>query len=132
MRTLTLDASPYIAPGGVYEWGHEKEDDGTGNMVALTAKQQIWRQEWASFAYGCHQAEGWFLKNRTDFPKTSTIYSSAAGYIPGQFVISKTSILSKPLAQMPKRFPYPYNETSRNNSAPQQVVPIYVPVWWGK
>jgi hypothetical protein len=125
--SLKLDASSYIAPGGVYQWGNEIE-----NGQPLDNLSQIYRQEWASFPYGCHQAEGWFLKNRTDFPKTSAVYSNVASYVPGQFVVTKNSVLSKPLQQMPKRFPYPYNETSRNSNAPQQVVPIYVPVWWGK
>ena len=122
---LGLDGSSFVAPGGAYEWGNEVEDG-----QPLTPIAQIIRQKWAHFPYGCHQAEGWFDKNRTGFPATSDVYSTDASYVPGQLVISPNSVL--PAGALPKRFVYPYNETSRNSSAPQQVVPLYTPVWWGK
>lgn len=120
---LGLDGTSFTDPGGRYEWGNEKE-----NGVVLTPIQQIIRQKWASFPYGCHQIEGFFDKNRTDFPTTSPVYSTSPSYIPGQFVISKNSVLDP--GKLPKRFVYPYDETSRNSNAPQTVVPISTPVWW--
>ncbi len=120
---LGLDGTTFTDPGGKYEWGNEMEDG-----VALTPIQQIIRQKWASFPYGCHQIEGFFDKNRTGFPTTSPVYSTDPLYVPGQFVIGKNSVLDA--GQLPKRFVYPYDETSRNSNAPQTVVPISTPVWW--
>lgn len=120
---LGLDGTTFTDPGGKYEWGKEME-----NGVALTPIQQIIRQKWASFPYGCHQIEGFFDKNRTGFPTTSPVYSTDPSYVPGQFVIGKNSVLGA--GQLPKRFVYPYDETSRNSNAPQTVVPISTPVWW--
>ncbi|HEY4155288.1 MAG TPA: SusD/RagB family nutrient-binding outer membrane lipoprotein [Puia sp.] len=122
---LGLDGSSFIEPGGAYEWGNESEDG-----VLLTPIQQIIRQKWASFPYGCHQIEGFFDKNRTGFPLTSAVYSTEPGYVPGQFVVGKNSVLDPGL--LPKRFVFPYDETSRNSNAPQTVVPISTPVWWAQ
>jgi hypothetical protein len=122
---LGEDASSFIAPGGPYEWGNEEEGG-----APLEPLEQIIRQKWASFAYGCHQIEGFFDKNRTGFPATSPVYSTDPSYVPGQFVVSKNSVLDP--GQLPRRFVYPYDETSRNSNAPQTVVPITTPVWWGK
>lgn len=86
-------------------------------------------QKWASFPYGCHAIEGWFERNRTGYPKSSPVYSTAGTYIPGQFVISANSVL--PAGKYPKRLVYPYDETSRNSNAPA-LVDATTPVWWGK
>jgi len=118
------DGSPFIAPGGPYEWGNEKEGG-----VALVPIAQIIRQKWASCAFGCHGIESFFEKNRTGFPATSTVYSDDPGYIPGQLVIVKNSVL--PPGQMPKRFVFPNSETTINTNSPT-LVPITTPVWWGK
>ena len=117
------DATSFIAPGGAYAWGAEKE-----NGVVLTSIQQIIRQKWASFPYGSHAIEGFFDKNRTGFPPLSPVYSTDPGYIPGQIVEGFNSVLSPGL--LPQRFVFAYDETSRNSNAPQQVVPISTPVWW--
>lgn len=122
---LGLDGSSFVEPGGAYEWGNEKEDG-----IILDPIQQIVRQKWVSFAYGCHQIEAFFEKNRTGFPLTSSVYSTDPAYVAGQFVIGKNSVLN--LGELPKRFVYPYNETSRNSNAPQTVVPISTPVWWAQ
>jgi hypothetical protein len=122
---LGLDGSSFIGPGGAYEWGNEIEDG-----TALTPIEQIIRQKWVSFAYGCHQIEGFFDKNRTGFPLTSQVYSTDPSYVPGQFVVGKNTVLDPGL--LPKRFVYPYDETSRNSNAPQTVVPISTPVWWAQ
>ena len=86
-------------------------------------------QKWASFPYGCHAIEGFFEKNRTGYPRTSTVYSTSTSYIPGQFVVAINSVLTA--GQLPKRLAYPYDETSRNTNAPV-LVPITTAVWWGK
>jgi hypothetical protein len=117
-----LDGSSYIAPGGAYEWGKEVEGGKT-----LTPIQQIMRQKWASFAYGCHAIEAWFDMNRTGFPIQSPVYSTDPSYVPGQVVVAKNSVLTA--GDLPKRLVYPYDELSRNTNAPA-VVPMTTPVWW--
>jgi len=117
-----MDGSSFVAPGGAYEWGNEVEGG-----VTLGPIEQIIRQKWASCAYGCHAIESYFEKNRTGFPPTSPVYYGP-GYVPGDLVIGKNSVL--PAGQVPKRFVFPYDETSRNINAPAPV-PITTPVWWG-
>ena len=117
------DASSFIAPGGAYAWGNEFEGG-----VKLDSIAQIIRQKWASDVYGCHGIEAFFDKNRTGLPPTSPVYSTDINYVPGQWVIVRNSVLGAGL--MPKRFVYPYNETSRNTNAPQTIVPITTGVWW--
>ncbi|HTJ13845.1 MAG TPA: SusD/RagB family nutrient-binding outer membrane lipoprotein [Dinghuibacter sp.] len=121
---LGLDASSYIAPGGVYAWGAEME-----NGAALTPLQQILRQKWAAAPYGCHGIESYFDFVRTGFPTQSPVYSTDPNYIPGQLVVGKNSVL--PAGELPKRFVFPYDERSRNTNTPAQV-PMQTPVWWGK
>jgi hypothetical protein len=99
--------------------------------VAGTLAQKIEAiivQKWLSFGYGVHYIEGFFERNRTGYPKTSPVYSTSASYVPGQFVVSKNSVLAA--GQFPKRLVYPDVETTRNENAPA-VVPITTPVWWG-
>ena len=119
-----FDGSSFITPGGKYEWGNEKEGGS-----ALEPLAQIIRQKWAALAYGEHGIEAFFEKNRTGFPATSPVYSDDPGYIPGQLVIVKNSVL--PAGQMPKRFVFPNSETTINTNSPA-LVPITTPVWWGK
>ncbi|HEY2721168.1 MAG TPA: SusD/RagB family nutrient-binding outer membrane lipoprotein [Chitinophagaceae bacterium] len=118
------DGSSFVAPGGAYEWGNELEGG-----VALDPIAQIIRQKWASCAYGCHGIEAFFEKNRTGFPATSPVYSDDPSYIPGQLVTVKNSVLAP--GQMPKRFVFPYSETTINTNSPT-AVSITTPVWWGK
>jgi hypothetical protein len=115
------NGATFIAPGGAYEY-----------PVAGTLDQKIKAistQKWASFPYGVHFIEGFFEKQRTGYPLTSPVYSTDPSYVPGQFVVSKNSVL--PAGQMPRRLPYPDVEISRNANAPS-VVPIITPVWWAK
>ncbi|RFM25985.1 SusD/RagB family nutrient-binding outer membrane lipoprotein [Deminuibacter soli] len=115
------DGTSFVAPGGAYEFptGGSTEDKIEAIIV----------QKWASFAYGTHQLEAFFDKNRTGYPKTSPVYSNAINYVPGQIVVSASTTLAAGL--LPKRLVYPYVETSRNANAPA-LVPISTPVWWGK
>jgi hypothetical protein len=119
---LGEDASSFIAPGGAYAWGAETEGG-----VTLTPIQQIIRQKWASCAHGCHGIESYFERNRTGFPLQSPVYSNDPAYVPGQIVVSATSVL--PPGQLPKRVVFPYDETSRNTKSPAPV-PETTPVWW--
>lgn len=118
------DATPYIAPGGVYAWGNEVEGGTT-----LTPLAQIIRQKWVSCAYGCHGIEAFFEQNRTGVPAQSPVYSTASNYIPGQIVVAKNSVL--PAGTLPRRLFYAYDETSRNSNAPTDV-PMGTPVWWAR
>jgi hypothetical protein len=113
------DGSEFIAPGGAYEYPDGSFD---ANLEAIIV------QKWASFPYGVHFIEGWFDRNRTGLPKTSPVYSTDPSYVPGQFVVSKNSVL--PDGLFPKRFVFPDAERSTNPNTPPQV-PITTPVWWG-
>ena len=113
-----------VAPGGEYEWGNEQENGST-----LTPIEQIIRQKWAAAPYGAREIESFFDRNRTGFPPISDVYSTDPSYIPGQLVIAKNSVL--PDHDYPQRFPFPYDEASRNKNTPA-LVPITTPVWWAK
>jgi hypothetical protein len=118
---LGLDGSKYIAPGGPYAY-----------PAAGTLDQKIEAistQKWASFPYGVEFIEGYFERQRTGFPKTSPVYSTDPSYVPGQFVVSKNSVL--PAGQLPRRLLFPDAEVSRNTNTPSQV-PTTTPVWWAK
>ena len=118
-NVLGRDGSSFIAPGGDYEYpsGSLTED-----IEAIIV------QKWASFAHGVHFIEGWFERNRTGFPKSSPVYSTDPAYVPGEFVVSKNSVL--PAGQFPKRLVFPDAEISTNPNTPAQV-PMTTPVWWG-
>jgi hypothetical protein len=89
--------------------------------------EAISTQKWISYGYGVHYIEGFFEKQRTGYPKTSPVYSTDPGYIPGQWVISKNSVLSG--GQLPRRLVFPDVEKNRNSSTPA-IVPIQTGVWW--
>jgi Starch-binding associating with outer membrane len=113
------DGSAFIAPAGEYEYPSGTTDQ---NIEAIIV------QKWASFPYGVHFIEGWFERNRTGIPRTSPVYSTDPAYVPGEFVVSKNSVLSS--AQFPKRLVFPDVERSTNPNTPAEV-PITTPVWWG-
>lgn len=96
----------------------------------LEAKiEAISTQKWISYGYGVHYIEGFFEKQRTGYPKTSPVYSTDGGYVPGQWVISKNTVLSA--GQLPRRLVFPDVEKNRNNNTPA-IVPIQTGVWWAK
>ncbi|HMG81614.1 MAG TPA: SusD/RagB family nutrient-binding outer membrane lipoprotein [Ferruginibacter sp.] len=107
----------FILPGKPYD-----------SLYTAAPLEAIITQKWLSFPIGCHEIEGFFERNRTGFPVSSPVYSTDPSYIPGEFVIGPNSVLSSGL--YPKRLVYPYDETSRNTSAPA-LVPITTAVWWG-
>jgi len=114
------DGTGYVGPGGAYAYPE-----------AGTLEQRIEAistQKWAHFPYGVHFLEGFFEKQRTGYPRTSTVYSTDASYVPGQFVVSKNSVLGQSL---PRRLAFPDVEVSRNNNTPA-LVAITTPVWWAK
>ncbi len=113
------DGSSFITGGGAYEYPA---------LGTLDKKiEAISTQKWISCAYGVHFLEGFFEKNRTGYPVTSPVYSTDAAYIPGQFVISKNSVLGPGI--LPKRLVFPDAERQTNSNTPS-LVPISTPVWW--
>lgn len=117
--SMGQNGSSFIAPGGVYQY----PSGGTFDQQL----EAIIVQKWLSFGYGVHYLEGYFEKNRTGYPRTSPVYSTDASYVPGQFVISKNTVLSA--GQLPKRLPYPNEERTANPNTPASV-PLSTPVWW--
>lgn len=98
--------------------------------VAGTLEQKIEAiviQKWISLGYGVHYLEGYFERNRTGYPRTSPVYSTDPAYVPGQFVVSKNSVLGAGL--FAKRLPYPNVERTGNSNTPASV-PLSTPVWW--
>jgi hypothetical protein len=87
--------------------------------------EAIITQKWASFP-GTHDLEGFFEKNRTGYPKTSTVYSTNAAYVPGQFVYAKNGVTG---GLFPKRELFPDVERARNINTPAEV-PVTTKVWW--
>jgi len=114
------NGNSFIAAGGPYQYP-------AGGLEQKI--QAIVTQKWASFPYGVHFIEGFFEKQRTGYPLTSSVYSTDASYTPGEFVKSKNSVL--PAGKLPRRLAYPDAEVSRNNNTPA-LVPITEPVWWAK
>jgi hypothetical protein len=91
--------------------------------------EAISTQKWISCAYGVHYLEGYFEKQRTGYPQTSTVYSTDPAYVPGRFVVSKNSVLAP--GQLPRRLVFPQVERQANPNTPAQV-PITTPVWWAR
>lgn len=111
----------FIGAGETYEYPSGGSLDQKIQAIAV--------QKWASFPYGVHFIEGFFEKQRTGFPTTSSVYSTDAAYVPGEFVVSKNSVLA--IGKLPRRLPFPDVEVSRNTNTPA-LVPITEPVWWAK
>ncbi|MEP6951281.1 MAG: SusD/RagB family nutrient-binding outer membrane lipoprotein [Ginsengibacter sp.] len=113
------DGSSFIVAGGDYAYPAGTPDQ---NLEAIIV------QKWASLPYGEHFIEGWLDRNRTGLPKNSTVYSTDLSYVPGEFVVSKNTVLSA--GQYPRRLIFPDAERSTNPNTPAEV-PITTPVWWG-
>lgn len=118
---LGLDGTSFVAPQGRYAFPVSGSFDDQLDAIIT--------QEWASCAYGCHGIEAFFQKNRTGYPKTSPVYSDNVDYVPGEIVVSKSSVLGP--GQLPERLIFPYRAISTNTNAPA-LVPITTPVWWAK
>ncbi|RLJ73627.1 SusD/RagB family nutrient-binding outer membrane lipoprotein [Pedobacter alluvionis] len=115
---LGLDGAALLSTTYAYPASADKEV----NLEAIIV------QKWASL-FGSHALEAFFEQNRTGYPKTSTVYSTDAGYTPGQLVYTPNGVTGA--GNFPRRFVYPDFEKSRNANTPAQV-PIYTKVWWGK
>lgn len=102
-------AGPYAYPTGTLE-----------NKI-----EAIITQKWIASFPG-NGFEAFFEKNRTGYPKTSAVYQTDSGYIPGQFVYAKNGTTA---GQFPRRLEYPLSERNANTNAPT-LVPITTPVWW--
>jgi hypothetical protein len=111
------NAASFIASGGKYAY------PSAGNFE--TKLEAIITQKWASMP-GSHALEAFFEKNRTGYPKTSSVYSTDAGYIPGQFVYPKNGVTN---GQFAKRLIFPDIERSKNSNTPEEQ-PITKRVWW--
>jgi hypothetical protein len=112
-------SAPFYAVGGKYAY------PATGTFEQKLEKIIV--QKWASFP-GSHALEGFFEKNRTGYPKTSTLYSTHENYIPGQFVYPKTGFTN---GIFPKRLIYPESESKTNPNTPA-IVPLTQKIWWDK
>jgi hypothetical protein len=73
-----------------------------------------------------HALEAYFERNRTGYPRTSTVYSTDASYVPGRFVYPKNAVTS---GQFAKRLVIPDEERSKNPNAPAEKK-ITDKVWW--
>jgi len=72
--------------------------------------------------------EAFFEKNRTGYPKTSSVAQSSGGYIAGQFAYAKNGTTG---GLFPQRLAYPLTERNANSNVPA-LVPITTPIWWAK
>ena len=89
--------------------------------------EAIITQKWVSSFPG-NGFEAFFEKNRTGYPKTSSVAQSSSSYVPGEFVYAKNGTTG---GLFPKRIAYPLSERNANPNAPT-LVPITTPIWWHK
>ena len=120
-QSVGQNGSQFIGAGKAYEYPAGGSLDQKIEAIVV--------QKWASFPYGVHFLESFFEKQRTGYPATSAVYSTDAAYVPGQFVISKNSVLAA--GKLPRRMAFPDTEVSRNNNTPA-LVPITERTWWAK
>lgn len=89
--------------------------------------EAIITQKWVASFPG-NGFEAFFEKNRTGYPKTSTVAQNSTSYVAGQFVYAKNGTTG---GLFPKRLAYPLSERNANPNAPT-LVPITTPIWWNK
>jgi len=116
--SMGQNGTSFIAAGGAYAYPAGSQEQQIEAIIT---------QKWISFGYGVHYIEGYFERNRTGYPKTSPVYSTDPSYIPGQFVVSKNTVL--PAGAFPKRILIPNEERTGNANTPASV-PLTTPVWW--
>jgi len=116
--SMGQNGAAFIAAGGKYEFPTGSPEQQIEAIIV---------QKWISFGYGVHYLEGYLERNRTGYPRTSPVYSTEASYVPGQFVVSKNTVL--PAGSFPKRIPIPNEERTGNTNTPASV-PLTTPVWW--
>lgn len=111
------NASAFLGAGGKYAY-----------PTSATLEQKIEAiivQKWASMP-NAHALEAYFERNRTGYPRTSLVYSTAATYVPGQFVYPKNAVTAGKFA---KRLIFPDSERSKNSNTPAEKT-ITEKVWW--
>jgi hypothetical protein len=111
------NAASFIAVGGKYAYPTAGSFEQKLEAIIV--------QKWASFPKS-HALEAFFERNRTNYPRTSPVYSTDANYIGGQFVYPKEAVTNGVFA---KRLIFPELETSKNANAPADE-PITKEVWW--
>jgi hypothetical protein len=89
--------------------------------------EAIITQKWIA-SYPGNGFEAFFEKNRTGYPKTSTVAQNSTSYIAGQFVYAKNGTTG---GLFPKRLAYPLSERNANPNTPT-LVPITTSIWWNK
>ncbi|MCW2117764.1 SusD/RagB family nutrient-binding outer membrane lipoprotein [Flavobacterium sp. 7A] len=87
--------------------------------------EAIITQKWIASFPG-NGFEAFFEKNRTGYPKTSTVYQTSASYIAGQFVYSLNGATN---GLFPQRLAYPLTERNANPNTPV-LQPITTAIWW--
>jgi hypothetical protein len=114
-----LSGASFIAVGGAYEYPNSGTFD---NKL-----ESIITQKWISSFPG-NGFEGFFEKNRTDYPKTSSVTQTDPAYVPGEITYSANGATG---GKFPKRIVYPQEETNTNSNTPStSLFKITVPVWW--
>ncbi len=116
---LTFDATPFLAPGGKYEFPT------AGSMENKI--EAIIVQKWVSCA-GSHSLEAFFEQNRTGYPQVSTVPGDDDAYVAGQFTYSLEGVTG---GLFPKRLVFPDTEINRNPNTPATVA-VTQKVWWSK
>ena len=117
-RKYGLDASSFLT--GVYQY-----------PAAGTLDQKIEAiitQKWIAGFPG-NGFEAFFDKNRTGYPRTSSVPQTSPSYIPGQIVYSLGGGTEG--KKFPKRIVYPQEETNTNSNTPA-LLKITEPVWWAQ
>ena len=108
-QSLYMDGGVYAYPDGDFE----------------SKLEAIITQKWASLP-GAHAFEAFFEKNRTGYPKTSTVFSDDASYIPGQIVYPEGGITA---GKFPMRLVFTDRESNTNPNTPA-AVSFDTKVWW--
>ncbi|HSI90684.1 MAG TPA: SusD/RagB family nutrient-binding outer membrane lipoprotein, partial [Adhaeribacter sp.] len=92
--------------------------------------EAIITQKWVALAGTTQGIEAFFERNRTGIPKTSPVTSTAAGYVPGQFVYPIEGVTGA--GNFARRLLTPENEITRNPNAQAALKPVTTKVWWAK
>lgn len=111
-------ATPFLAPGGAYEYVVGANTEATLRQVMI--------QKWASLA-NINNIEAYIETTRTKIPEVVT--ETSVNYAIGNRIPSKTSILTG--SSIPSILYYPNNEVERNPNIVQHSS-LTQKVWWDK
>lgn len=116
--SIPFDASK-IAEGGVYEFPVDGDFE--------TQLKAIITQKWvAMFRQGY---ESFWDQARTGYPKTSSVPTTDAAYVPGEWTYSVNGVTNK---AFPKRVLYTAASRNVNAANTPAQVPVTTKVWWMK